>query len=348
MIAKDEEGNWTLGSVRTKDSKATTAFTTDSHDYTEEEDNEQEDACVICLDSFQVGDVVSWSRFSEDCHHVFHADCIQPWLERKRQDECPSCRFRLIVEEPLLDLEKGEELVSDTDSDEKPGTIGDQEHPNDYTDRDEDSFFVIVHGLIARAAKHATYTLIGTKDSMDEKEGMPSASPLRRVVSYEPTRSPPVVIVGGLRRQPRAVQHYPNLQSIAAVQSFDSEDDDDKETTKKEQLIAFRRVQSDVGSVSRQRTLHHIAQEKNDKLVASPQNEGDPIDDKMSALESLRLSGLILQNAQYVEEAEFVEMDEDSIHDETDDEEALTWIARRGATPSSEIFSSKDKDNDQV
>ena len=46
--------------------------------------------CVVCQQAFEVGEV---STFLPSCHHMFHIDCIQPWLER--HSECPTCRAKL-------------------------------------------------------------------------------------------------------------------------------------------------------------------------------------------------------------------------------------------------------------
>ena len=45
--------------------------------------------CNICLEAFEVGQKVSWSK--EGCQHVYHYDCILPWaiLGHVR---CPVCR----------------------------------------------------------------------------------------------------------------------------------------------------------------------------------------------------------------------------------------------------------------
>ena len=45
--------------------------------------------CSICLDSYQVGDEIGWSR-NPNCHHLFHKKCIIEWLQR--QEHCPLCR----------------------------------------------------------------------------------------------------------------------------------------------------------------------------------------------------------------------------------------------------------------
>ena len=34
------------------------------------------------------------------CRHVFHQECIMPWLLEKRENECPSCRAAFIVDAP--------------------------------------------------------------------------------------------------------------------------------------------------------------------------------------------------------------------------------------------------------
>lgn len=148
----------------------------------DEDDLDDEDhLCVICLDSFQVGDVVSWSRYSKECHHVYHAECVKPWLEDKKQDECPACRMKIILETPP-GLSEGDESSEEEESPKK--TTGEEEEDEE----DRDNFFMIVHGMISRAAKKASYSLIGNKGSSDDEtkggHGLASPSPLRRVLSH--------------------------------------------------------------------------------------------------------------------------------------------------------------------
>lgn len=45
--------------------------------------------CAICLQDYQVGDDICWSR-NETCQHAFHIDCMTRWL--LYHDECPICR----------------------------------------------------------------------------------------------------------------------------------------------------------------------------------------------------------------------------------------------------------------
>jgi Ring finger domain len=164
-------------------------------------DDQDEHACVICLDCFQEGDIVSWSRFSDDCHHVFHSDCIGPWLEDKRQEDCPSCRNRIILLEPRTGkAEKGADDGEQVDTVPAPELMVVDSDEADPSEKEEDSIFMIVHGLISRAAKKASYyTFVGatgSKISLDQDEmialtnTLPLASPFRRVASHEPRPSP--------------------------------------------------------------------------------------------------------------------------------------------------------------
>ena len=62
--------------------------------------------CAICLDSYQLGQVVAWSS---GCTHAFHQDCISQYLTKEMiggEMPCPSCRQEFCnpsspTEEPL-------------------------------------------------------------------------------------------------------------------------------------------------------------------------------------------------------------------------------------------------------
>ncbi|XP_065865064.1 putative RING-H2 finger protein ATL69 [Euphorbia lathyris] len=43
--------------------------------------------CSICLSDYQAKDII---RYIPDCHHCFHADCIDEWL--RMNATCPLCR----------------------------------------------------------------------------------------------------------------------------------------------------------------------------------------------------------------------------------------------------------------
>ena len=79
--------------------------------------------CNICLDSFQVGDLVAHaSASSSSCPHVFHEECIVAWFA-SRYDYihfgCPCCRQEILLAEDsdsLKDLLEGvvEDALTDT------------------------------------------------------------------------------------------------------------------------------------------------------------------------------------------------------------------------------------------
>jgi hypothetical protein len=56
----------------------------------------QRSSCVICLDSFQIGQEVCWS-YNDECRHVFHSTCILDWLFRKDDQVCPVCRNDFLI-----------------------------------------------------------------------------------------------------------------------------------------------------------------------------------------------------------------------------------------------------------
>ena len=81
MIAKLETFRWPdSGPTPTAAPTAGAGSASDSEDDT--------DRCTICLAAFEGGDAMT----ALPCHprHVFHAQCIVPWL--KRQRFCPLCQ----------------------------------------------------------------------------------------------------------------------------------------------------------------------------------------------------------------------------------------------------------------
>lgn len=198
VLSKDDQGVWKLGDVEDvgevreniDDESAKTSIDAKQSESENRDDSklndyaEDDHACVICLDPFLPQDVVSWSRYSTTCTHVFHSDCIRPWLEDRKQDECPSCRSVLVCYE-CTDGEK------DTDNAKAAGN--------------EESIFFMMHGLISqvipRVIQSNSYNLVSvSSNSFDSEENeeekatqviemMAPPSPIRRVLS-ENSQSP--------------------------------------------------------------------------------------------------------------------------------------------------------------
>ncbi len=57
--------------------------------YNSVENKENFSNCPICTDNFSGNDKV----IALDCHHLFHDNCILPWLELN--NSCPNCRLAL-------------------------------------------------------------------------------------------------------------------------------------------------------------------------------------------------------------------------------------------------------------
>ena len=66
--------------------------------------SDDNNGCPICLDTFEEGQDLSWSQ-EQKCHHIFHAECLEPWL--MKHDDCPCCRVIFIDESVLLEDEEG-------------------------------------------------------------------------------------------------------------------------------------------------------------------------------------------------------------------------------------------------
>ena len=79
--------------------------------------------CNICLQEYQVGDIVVWSRRPDGCHHAFHEDCLLDWLSRK--PSCPNCRqvFFSIEDSPEPVSSVGENSHHEEDAPSAPAIV---------------------------------------------------------------------------------------------------------------------------------------------------------------------------------------------------------------------------------
>lgn len=107
---------------------------------------EEESSCVICLETFVVNDVVTWSKTQKECRHVYHNDCLTEWLDAKH-DDCPSCRAVLLHYNDQHDSDVEEDAAADNED-------------------AETGLFVIMNGLVS-TARRASYSLLG--QTIDEE-----------------------------------------------------------------------------------------------------------------------------------------------------------------------------------
>ena len=57
-------------------------------------------SCSVCKDEFELNQ----SLTGLPCKHVFHDDCIQPWLNER--NSCPTCRHELPTDDPDYEARK--------------------------------------------------------------------------------------------------------------------------------------------------------------------------------------------------------------------------------------------------
>jgi hypothetical protein len=190
VVTADAEGGLTLGEPLIPETESAAGDDASTSHRSMEEDDETS-TCIICLEPFRVGDTVAWSKQStvsrdkaeeRPCLHVFHHDCIVPWLANPKHDDCPACRSIILQNNP-------EEIGLEDMNLEAPSSTP----------------FVIMGGLVSRV-RRASYSLIGqsvdvsaaeyadddSDEDADDKRlfSVPQPSKLRRVFSLGERRPP--------------------------------------------------------------------------------------------------------------------------------------------------------------
>ena len=71
----------------------------------ENSDNTQEDTCPVCQDKFNENE----KCVKIPCGHVYHLDCLLPWLNTN--NTCPVCRDVINIEEELNNKEEINKII---------------------------------------------------------------------------------------------------------------------------------------------------------------------------------------------------------------------------------------------
>lgn len=88
---EDTEGNkgniiiWSIRSIGSS-TRAVVGLSTDSERSLK--------SCPICLDAYEDGEDVCWSK-NDECVHAFHLSCMMEWL--MDNDDCPMCRANYLT-----------------------------------------------------------------------------------------------------------------------------------------------------------------------------------------------------------------------------------------------------------
>ncbi|XP_028293412.1 E3 ubiquitin-protein ligase RNF128-like [Gouania willdenowi] len=70
--------------------------------------------CAVCIESYKVGEVATVLT----CNHIFHKDCIEPWLLDKRT--CPMCKCDILK---ALGVDAEEEVKENVSTAESPPEV---------------------------------------------------------------------------------------------------------------------------------------------------------------------------------------------------------------------------------
>jgi len=235
---------------------------------------DENSACVICLDPFQKGDYVTWAK-SMDCLHVFHKECLEGWLANPKHDDCPYCRCQIIHD------------------------VGDDDDPEEKDEDQSSSLaYVIMNGLIS-PLRRASASLIGSSiDLDDDGNSCHSMGNLKRVLSFGSTD------VGGIMKSSHIGNALRRVSSSITCHlrgSFDSlEDGSSKKMnqSKAKNRLQLRRTYSEgLYTATRSRNARRVLDRSNfsfdsfDEMNAVPLTPDALVPDGFDSLHGGKTSG---------------------------------------------------------
>ena len=124
--------------------------------------------CSICLEPFESGEEIAWSKHMK-CQHIFHSDCLEQWL--MKHDDCPICRKAFIEDTDLFKKELESNVVP-TDNTDGDNNNNNDEEENELDDdetidgdaaelEDEGVVYYVVNGLVSYV-RNTSYSLLST------------------------------------------------------------------------------------------------------------------------------------------------------------------------------------------
>lgn len=134
--------------------------------------------CMICLEPFEKGELVSWSKEMK-CRHIFHKDCIHPWL--MNHEDCPTCR-NLFLPENFEDS-----------PDPQPSSQPDQEEAEDEEDYNG-PYIIDFNGLIFRASEKKRRSFVESVRRLSlvsSNDGKSISSSSNSSTKNDPPQKPP-------------------------------------------------------------------------------------------------------------------------------------------------------------
>lgn len=95
------------------DDSVSTATSSPCHHHCHHYEQQQHE-CSICLQNFELNDIVVSTCIQPCCSHIFHKKCLQPWLTK--HSTCPCCRQEMLI--APLPTTKNSPLIGDEIDDE--------------------------------------------------------------------------------------------------------------------------------------------------------------------------------------------------------------------------------------